>query len=141
MRGARQDVRRKPDIRWTSRRGTTLIEALVALAIITLAIAGASAAIAQSFSALEVARNEARARTELALRLDIGAPGSGPLDDEVLRGAEWAVTRQTMARAQLGGTLARWDRIEAIITWQRAGETRTLSAARVEIVADRPATP
>ena len=134
-------IRTRGPILLGNRRGTTLIEALVAVAILALAIGGASLIIAQSYDALGMARDEARARDELALRLADGMEGDGTIDWPGVSEARWMVTRSDIARSTLAGTQARWERLEATIAWQREAETFTLRAERITIVPDRPATP
>lgn len=119
-----------------SRRGASLVEALAALAVLSLAVAGAGGSLRASLAALGEARLEAGAASALRALLEAGESGEGAL---VLPGgaeASWRVSEETLGAGGLAGVRVRYVRREASLEWTGRTGARRLAAARVRAVAD-----
>ena len=120
--------------RMTSRRGATLIEVLVALAVVALAIAGTSQLLRTSLWSIEDARAEAAALRELNYRLDLAEAGQGSADLPSGQPLDWTVRQEAVASRTVAGTEMRWMRLSGEVRWVSRGRERRMTSERLVIL-------
>jgi prepilin-type N-terminal cleavage/methylation domain-containing protein len=128
----RNQINDKPD----KEAGFTLVEALVSLAILSIAVVGATGTVSNGHARLASIEREEAALAQLRYRFDEGVEGEG----QVRLGpsginASWSVTRSEAHRGQLAGVETSWVNIRAEIVWPNAGRERQLVLERTEMVA------
>ncbi|WP_394692390.1 type II secretion system protein [Hyphobacterium sp.] len=119
-----------------TRSGVTLIEVLVALMLLSIAIAGASPVVSSSLIRMENAKNESLARRLLNELLIAGEAGEGRIDAAEGLVGEWRVVRQVLDSGRVASAPVRLEEVRVEIQWQRGNRTRLLSARRQIIVPD-----
>lgn len=119
-----------------ARSGVSLIEVLVALMLLSIAIAGASPVVSSSLIRMENAKNESLARRLLNELLIAGEAGEGRIDAAEGLVGEWRVVRQVLDSGRVASTSVRLEEVRVEIQWQRGNRTRILSARRQIIVPD-----
>jgi len=127
----------KPRPQTTGKKsGISLIEVLVALMLLSIAIAGASPVVGSSINRMEASKDEASARRLLNEHLISGEAGGGSIDAAYGLVGEWRVERQIINSGRVASASVRLEEIRVEIQWQRGNRTRTLSARRQIIVPD-----
>jgi prepilin-type N-terminal cleavage/methylation domain-containing protein len=114
--------------------GFTLIEALVAMVILSLGVVGATSAISNAQARLAYQGHENAALTVLRYRFEMGEEGEGaavlvPANLD----AVWRVSRNERHSGQLAGARVRWVDVEAEIVWRYRGQSQRLALQRTEI--------
>tara|TARA_B100000508_G_scaffold60333_1_gene47211 strand:- start:244927 stop:245319 length:393 start_codon:yes stop_codon:yes gene_type:complete len=118
-----------------SEEGFSLIEALVAVTILSLAVAGASSAVTNGLSRQTQIKQEAAALSVLRHRFELGmvAEGREPLEPFDIE-AVWRVRREEVGPGQLAGVEVKWVDITAEIVWFWQGQERRIVLDRTDVV-------
>jgi prepilin-type N-terminal cleavage/methylation domain-containing protein len=125
----------RPD-RVTKQAGFSLVEALVAMAILSISISGTVVTISNGQARLADVEHEQIARNTLHYRFELGQVGEGhlqlgPTDID----AVWSVERVPLRDGQLAGVYVQWETVHGQIVWLYRGRERRIELERVDMVA------
>jgi prepilin-type N-terminal cleavage/methylation domain-containing protein len=117
-------------------RGFTLIEVLVAMLILSIAVAGTMRIVtdANVRAAGEAQRLEAWNELRYRVRLAQAASGGVSLEQGQAL-AEWTVTRDIVERGDLAGVAVAWVTVRGEIRWRWRGEDRFLEHEEIRMIA------